>query len=172
MGRELSRRLGIALVVFGAMATTPALAQPPRPPGGGGMPPGPPPGHRGMPPPTDAMLLPMLLRGANLTAEQDARVRAITSARQATMRALLEQLRKTEDDLADRLFGGAASSDVHAAVARISQLRDQLLQESTRAALDVRAVLSPEQLARAAYVKDRMRALQAEMRELADSGRK
>jgi len=168
MGRELSRRLGIALVVFGAMATTPALAQPPRPPGGGGMPPGPPPGHRGMPPPTDAMLLPMLLRGANLTAEQDARVRAITSARQATMRALLEQLRKAED----RLFGGAASSDVHAAVARISQLRDQLLQESTRAALDVRAVLSPEQLARAAYVKDRMRALQAEMRELADSGRK
>ena len=104
MGRELSRRLGIALVVFGAMATTPALAQPPRPPGGGGMPPGPPPGHRGMPPPTDAMLLPMLLRGANLTAEQDARVRAITSARQATMRALLEQLRKAEDDIADRLF--------------------------------------------------------------------
>jgi Spy/CpxP family protein refolding chaperone len=125
-----------------------------------------------MPPPTDAMLLTMLLRGANLSAEQEARVRAIASARQPTMRALLEQLRKAEDDLADRLFGGAASGDVHAAVARISQLRDQLLQESTRAALDVRAVLSPEQLARAAYVKDRMRALQAEMRDLADAGRK
>lgn len=172
MGRGLSRSIGIALVALGAMATTPALAQPPRPSTGGGMPPGPPPGHRGMPPPTDAMLLPMLLRGANLTAEQDARVRAITSARQATMRGLLEQLRKAEDDLADRLFGGGASSDVHAAVARISQLRDQLLQESARAALEVRAVLSPEQLARATYVKDRMRALQAEMRDLTEAGRK
>ena len=165
-------KIAIVLVVVGAMATTPALAQPPRPAGGGGMPSGSPPGHRGMPPPTDAMLLPMLLRGANLTAEQHARVRAITSARQATLRSLLEQLRKAEDDLADRLFGGAASSEVHAAVARISQLRDELLQESTRAALEVRAVLSPEQLARAAYVKDRMRALQAEMHDLTESGRK
>ena len=117
------------------------------------------------------MLLPMLLRGANLTAEQDARVRTIISARQPTIRALLEQLRKAQDNLADRLFGGAASGDVHAAVARIS-LRDQPLQESTRTALEVRAVLSPEQLARATDVKDRMRALQAEMRDLAESGRK
>jgi Spy/CpxP family protein refolding chaperone len=153
---------------LGALATTPALAQAPRSAGGGGIPPG----HRGMPPPSDAMLLPLLLRGANLTAEQDARVRTIISARQPTMRAVLEQLRRAEDDLADRLFGGAASGDVQAAVARISQLRDRLLQESARAALEVRAVLSPEQLGRAAYVKDRMRALQTDMRDLAESGRK
>ena len=108
----------------------------------------------------------MLLQSANLTPEQEARVRAIVAARQAAMRALVDQLRRAEDDLADRLFATGASNDVSAAVARVSQLRDQLLQESARAALDVRSVLTADQLARATYVKDRMRALQAEIRQL------
>jgi len=40
------------------------------------------------------------------------------------------------------------------------------VQENARVALEVRAILTPEQLARAAQVKDRMRQLHNEMRQL------
>jgi len=163
MRRPPSPIMVMMLLLLAALAApSVVVAQaPPHPAGGPPMP-----GAPGGPPPPDAMLVPMLLQSANLTPEQEARVRAIVAARQAAMRALLDQLRRAEDDLADQLFATGASTDVSAAVARVSQLRDQLLQESARAALDVRRVLTADQLARAMYVKDRMRALQAEMRQL------
>jgi Spy/CpxP family protein refolding chaperone len=164
-------RLMAMLIVIGVMAASPAVAQAPPPPRS------PAPGLRadgsGMPPPsTDAMLVPMIIQSANLTADQEARVRVILAVRQATMRSLLDQLRQAEDDLADSLFATAGSTpDVQRGLARVSQLRELLLQESARAALEVRGVLTPEQLARAAYVKDRLRALQAEMRQLMQPAR-
>ena len=45
------------------------------------------------------------------------------------------------------------------------------MQESAKIALEVRALLTPEQLSRASQVKDRVRQLQSEMRQLWQSGK-
>lgn len=120
-----------------------------------------------------AMILPLLLRGANLTPEQDAKVRDLLAARRAASQALVAQLRQAQEELADRLFvpGILKEVDLQPQLQKIAQLREQLMQESAKVALEVRALLAPEQLSRAAQVKDRMRQLQSEMRQLWQSGK-
>jgi Spy/CpxP family protein refolding chaperone len=119
------------------------------------------------------LLLPLMLRSAELTPEQQARVREIISAHRATSKALVGQLHQAQADLSDRLFapGALQEADLAPALQQIGQLRAQLLQESARVALEVRALLTPEQLAKAAQVKDRMRTLQSEMRQLLQPAR-
>jgi Spy/CpxP family protein refolding chaperone len=51
-------------------------------------------------------------------------------------------------------------------VQRLTQLREQLMQEGVKVALQVRAVLTPEQLAKASELKSRMKSLHTEMRNL------
>ena len=119
------------------------------------------------------MMLPLLLRGANLTPEQDAKVRELLAARRAASQALVAQLRQAQEELADKLFGLGLlkEADLQPQLQKIAQLREQLMQESAKIALEVRGLLTPEQLARAAQVKDRMRQLQSEMRQLWQSGK-
>jgi Spy/CpxP family protein refolding chaperone len=117
---------------------------------------------------TDGWRLPLMLRGARLTPDQQARVREILAAHRPTLRSLTDQLRQAQDEVADRLFaaGAVQGADLQPALQRIGQLRDQLLQESAQAAMEVRALLTPDQLAQAAAVKARMAALRTEMRQL------
>src|SRR5712692_2407115 len=115
----------------------------------------------------------LLLRGAHLTPEQDVKIQAILTARRAVSRALVEQLRQAQNGLTDKLFasGAVKESDLQPQLQQIAQLRDQLLRESAGVALEVRALLTPEQLSRVAQVKDRIRQLQNEMRQLWQSGK-
>jgi Spy/CpxP family protein refolding chaperone len=120
-----------------------------------------------------AMLLPLLLRSANLTPEQDAKVRGLLAARRAASQAMVAQLRQAQEELADKLFapGTVKEADLQPQLQKIAQVREQLMQESAKVALEVRALLTPEQLARAAQLKDRMRQLQSEIRQLWQSGK-
>ncbi len=113
-------------------------------------------------------MLPILLRAVNLTPDQQAKVREIMAAHRTAMQATLEQLRQVQDELADKLFtpGPLRASDLQPQLQRIGQLREQLLQESARISVEVRALMTPEQLAKAAQVKERLKALQSEMQEL------
>jgi Spy/CpxP family protein refolding chaperone len=125
-------------------------------------------GWRGMGGDGPGMLLPIVLKGANLTPDQEAKVHKIIADHRSTFRTLFSQMRKAHEELADKLYG---SGEVQAAaltpqVEQVSQLRTQLLQEGLKIALEVRQVLTPEQRAKVAHVKDRMRALRAEMRSL------
>lgn len=115
----------------------------------------------------------LMIRAANLTPEQQTRVRAILSAHRATARPLIEQLRQAQQELGGKLLapGPVQAADLQPQLQRIGQLRDQLAQDSAGAALEVRAVLTPEQLARVAQVKDRLRQLREEMRQLMQSPR-
>ena len=85
----------------------------------------------------------------------------------------MAQLRQAQEELADKLFGLGLlkEADLQPQLQKIVQLREQLMLESARVALEVRALLTPEQLGRAAQVKDRMRQLQSEMRQLWQSGK-
>jgi Spy/CpxP family protein refolding chaperone len=152
----------IAAVLRIAASAEPALAQAP----------GHEPAVRGMAGRGDGELW-LMIRAANLTPEQQTRVRAILSAHRATARPLIEQLRQAQQELGGKLLasGPVQAADLQPQLQRISQLRDQLAQDSAGAALEVRAVLTPEQLARVAQTKERLRQLREEMRQLVQPAR-
>jgi Spy/CpxP family protein refolding chaperone len=151
----------LAGLVLTAAASAPALAQAP----------GPPPGHEpgmrgGMGRPDGELWL--MIRSANLTPEQQAKVRAILSAHRSTARPLIEQLRAAQQELGAKLLapGAVQTGDIQPLLLRISQLRDNLALDSAQAVLEVRGVLTPEQLAHAAQTRERLKQLREEMRQL------
>ena len=152
-----SGALALALAVAAVTAGS-ATAQPGRwgggPPGGGGG------------------VLPLLLRSANLTPEQDTKIKEMVATRRAAMRTLMQQMRDAEDELAGKLLapGTVQLADVQPQLQRIAQLRDQQLRESTQAALTIRALLTQEQIARVAQTNERVRQLQRELRQLERGG--
>ena len=156
----MTRARGLAAVIVSALllAATgaPAFAQAP------GREPGMRNGGRG-----DGELW-LMIRAAQLTPEQQTKVRAILSAHRASARPVIEQLRQAQQELGSKLLapGSVQAADLQPQLQRIGQLRDQLAQDSANAALEVRAVLTPEQLARVAQTKDRLRQLREEMRQL------
>lgn len=155
-----TRTIAAALLV--ASTATAALAQ--SPPPGPGAPPG---GMREAMGRADGELW-LMIRAANLTPEQQAKVRGILSAHRAATSPLIEQLRQAQQELGAKLLapGPLQPADLQPQLGRISQLRDQLAQDGAQAALEVRAVLTPEQLARAAQTKERLTQLREEMRRL------
>ncbi len=111
------------------------------------------------------MMLPLLLRGADLTPEQKTQVHHIMDTHRATFGTLFGQLRTAQGEVANKLFtsGELTAKDLEDLTL---QPREQLLQEGLKTALEVRGVLTPEQLAKAAQRKARLQALHAEMRSL------
>jgi len=115
----------------------------------------------------------LMIRAANLTPEQQTRVRAILAAHRTSARPLIEQLRQAQQELGTKLLapGQVQAADLQPQLQRISQLRDQLAQDSASAALEVRAVLTPEQLARVVLTTDRLKQLREEIRQLMQPAR-
>lgn len=152
----------LAATLLIASSATAALAQsPPSGPGGslGGM--------RGPMSRTDGELW-LMIRAANLTPEQQAKVRGILATHRTTTRPLIAQMRQAQQELGAKLLapGPLQPADLQPQLGRIGQLRDQLAQDGAQAALEVRAVLTPEQLARAAQTKERLTQLREEMHQL------
>ncbi|MCW5892742.1 MAG: periplasmic heavy metal sensor [bacterium] len=113
------------------------------------------------------MMLPAMLQGVGLTAEQQAQVRAILQRHHETLSELFAKLRTANQAVADTLIvpdttPEAATQKLDDAIA----VRAQLMREGLAIALEVRAILTPEQLAKGAAVKTRMRELREEMRQL------
>lgn len=171
------RILGAGPAIVAALlitsAVSPALAQSPAPPG---PPPADSPPHGpsmwwGMERPDGELWL--MIQAAGLSPDQQAKVRAILGAHRAATRPVVGQLRQSQQELGAKLLGPGQVqiADLQPQLQRISQLRDQLAQDSAQAALEVRAVLSPDQLAKVAQTKERLRQLREEMRQLIQPGR-
>ena len=158
----LTTRTILAAAFLVALTATTSPAQ--SPPGGPGAPLG---GMRGSMGRSDGELW-LMIRAANLTPDQQAKVRGILSTHRTTTRPLVEQLRQAQQELGAKLMapGPLQPADLQPQLGRIGQLRDQLAQDGAQAALEVRAVLTPEQLARAAQTKERLTQLREEMRQL------
>ena len=154
-----SRLLWVGIVVLSLWAPT-VYGQPRQ--GMGGMGPG------RMMVDGPGMLLPMVLKGIELTDAQEKRVQELMAAHRATFRTLFSELQAAHKDMADKLFapGNVQIEDFTIQMQRMAQLREQLMQEGLKVAIKVRELLTPEQLAKAAEIKDRMRALRTEMRGL------
>jgi Spy/CpxP family protein refolding chaperone len=120
-------------------------------------------GHGG-----DGLMLPALLRSANLTPDQQTKMHDILKARRGAVRPLVQSLRQAQQTLADKLLapGTVGMADVQPQLDTINQLRGQLLQNSAQAALDIRALLTPDQVAKAADTKDKLRQLRQQIQQL------
>ena len=114
------------------------------------------------------MMLPLVLKGVDLTDEQEKQVREIMAAHRVTFRTLFSELQAAHKDMADKLFapGEVRAEDLTAQMQRVAQLREQLMREGLKVALEVRGMLTPQQLAKAAELKERMDALHTEMQGL------
>ena len=112
--------------------------------------------------------LPLLLRGANLTADQKVQVQQIMANHRVTLRHLFSQLRTAQDEMANKLFSTAKlqEADLAPQAQQIAQLRNQLADEGLRVVLEIRGVLTPEQLAKASQLKSQMQSLRSQMRSL------
>ena len=163
-----SRRVirGTLMGLLGGLALTAAASAPTA-----AQAPGPPPGHesglRGGRGRADGDLW-LMIRAADLTPEQHARVRAILSAHRNTARPLIEQLHQAQQELSAKLLapGALQTGDIQPLLLRIGQLRDTLALDSAQAVLEVRAVLTADQIARAAQTRERLRQLRDEMHQL------
>jgi Spy/CpxP family protein refolding chaperone len=112
--------------------------------------------------------LPLLLRAANLTPDQKAQVRQIMANHRVTLQELFNQLRAAQDQMANKLFSAARlqEADLAPQVQQIAQLRNHLAEEGLRVVLEIRGVLTPEQLAKASQLKSQMQSLHSQMRSL------
>jgi Spy/CpxP family protein refolding chaperone len=110
----------------------------------------------------------IIMRSVGLTDAQRDQVRQILTAHRPRFQALRGQIRALTTQLTDKLYApGAVSADDASAIRhQISELRDQLGQEGLQTALEIRNVLTPEQLAKAAQIRNRMQELRAEMQNL------
>jgi len=128
---------------------------------------GPPDGH-GMMGEGGGFMLPLVLHRANLTSEQHDKVRKILESDRQDLQKLSSELGKANDELSRKLFapGDVALADLKTQLDEVAGLRRQLMEQGVKTALAIRKVLTPEQLAKVAEVKQRMDKLRAEMREL------
>jgi Spy/CpxP family protein refolding chaperone len=110
----------------------------------------------------------MFIRHANLTADQHAKVRKIMESSFAQARPLMKQLHAIHEQIADKLMGtGAASAaDIAPLQQQASQIHQQLAQQMLTAALQIRALLTPEQLARASELHKKLKSLHTQMEAL------
>jgi Spy/CpxP family protein refolding chaperone len=150
--RKPGRPLVLGFIMLG-LAASPALAQHPGPGGPMGR---------------EAGLFYLLFKGADLTADQKTKIRDILVAHRTGTRPLMAQLRTAREALTDKLFapGPLTVDDLQPLRRRIAELEERLSQDRLAAALEIRALLGPEQIAKAQKLKDRFRELHAEMQAL------
>jgi Spy/CpxP family protein refolding chaperone len=117
---------------------------------------------------TFGLMSPRLLNSLNLTPDQVTRIEAAKNAFRQAQRTYLNELRVLRKEVADKLFGGnpVGEADVAAQITKIADLRERILRDGFRIALDVRSVLRPDQLAKAAQIRQQLQDIQEEVRGL------
>ena len=107
------------------------------------------------------MVLPILLGGLGLSPEQKTEVQKVVAYHRGPLEELFRQLQAANKELASQLLvaEGLSLEDVTPQVQRISRLREEILLQGLTAVLEVRGVLTPEQLERAVALKEQLRSL-------------
>lgn len=112
--------------------------------------------------------LPALIKNVGLTDVQQGQVRQIVANHRPQFEGLLRQLRGAREALDAKLYGPGpvTAADLDPLVRQIDALRSQLTQEGLRVALEIRGILTPEQLAKADQTRQRLSELRRQMRDL------
>jgi Spy/CpxP family protein refolding chaperone len=117
---------------------------------------------------TFGLLSPRLLSALNLTHDQITRIEASKKTLREANKTYIIEVTALRKDVADRLFGTnpVREADVAAQVSKIADLREKILRDGFRIALEVRQTLRPDQLAKAAAIRQQLLDIQSEVREL------
>jgi periplasmic protein CpxP/Spy len=109
-----------------------------------------------------------ILQGIKLTPQQETQVHQILETNRANLRDLFAKLRAAQDALATALLrpGNVSAADVTPLLDNTLQIRRQLAERGLDTMLQVRAILTPDQLAKAAARRAKMKELEAQMRAL------
>jgi Spy/CpxP family protein refolding chaperone len=118
--------------------------------------------------PEPGMMLPMLIRKVGLSDTQRQQVRTILNGHRPRFQTLFPQLRDAQQALESRLVSTdpVKAEDLAPQIQRVADVRKQILQEGVAVAIEVRGILTPEQLARAAEMHTQMGALRDQMHKL------
>jgi Spy/CpxP family protein refolding chaperone len=117
---------------------------------------------------TFGLLSPRLLGALNLTPDQAAKIEVIKKQFGEAQRAYLREITPLRIEVADKLFGPNAMGEAEVArqITKIADLREKILREGVRLAMEVRQVLRPDQLAKAAAIRQQLLEIQNEVRGL------
>lgn len=105
-----------------------------------------------------------VLRAVGLTDDQKAQIRQVYVQHRPQLQALRTQLMTAQGELRDKLY--STTPPTAADLTSIGQLRDQLAQERLAIALAIRNVLTPDQLAKAAQIRQQLKDLRQQERNL------
>lgn len=112
-------------------------------------------------------MLRLLLKGIGLTAEQKSQVKDILVNHRGRLESLFQELQVANVELTNTLLDpdDIGVADVAPVAERVSHIREQLLHEGLTVVLQVRQVLTPEQRAKAARLREQLRTLQGALDE-------
>lgn len=117
---------------------------------------------------TFGLLSPRLAKAIELTEEQHKQIQAIRDAHKESLQTLRSQMREVRAEIANKLYGPGVvkEEDLASQIKQLAELREKRRQEGLKVALEVRGVLTEEQLAKARDLRQRMGELRSEMRSL------
>jgi Spy/CpxP family protein refolding chaperone len=124
----------------------------------------------GFAPPPPVIIPPLMLglQAAHLTADQQNHVDQILQSNRAQTAPLIEQLGTVHEQIADKLLaaGKITEADLLPLENQAAQLDAQIQQQALNASVQIRAILTPEQISRMAQFHQKMAALQTQMKNL------
>jgi len=105
-----------------------------------------------------------MLKALNLTADQEAQVQAIRQAHEQNFKTLWQDLRSAKNTITTKLLtpGEITTEGLSGDTDRIAALTAQLVKERLAVGVEVRNILTPDQLARAAELVAKKKALREE----------
>lgn len=111
---------------------------------------------------------PRLLHALNLSADQKQQVQAIFQAHRATFKQLAASERTARGAIADAMFGTNAVTQqaLDPLVQQEAQARTALMNERLAVALQVRGILTPDQIQKASTIHTGMKQLRTQMHAL------
>lgn len=114
----------------------------------------------------------MMIRQANLTPEQQMKVHQIMESSLKQARPLMKQLKDIHDRIGDKLMSTSAvnASELEPLQQRENRIHQELDQQSLSAALQIRSLLTPKQLEKAADLHNKLKSLREQMDALTGEG--
>jgi hypothetical protein len=114
------------------------------------------------------LLSPWILQKLSLSPQQQTQVQAIQANHQTTEQQLMTQLKAIHDDASQVFYtpGDPNTDKLNASLQSASQLQSQMMSDRLAEALEVRALLSSDQLTTASQLLERIRTMRAQMHDL------
>lgn len=107
----------------------------------------------------------MALRAAALTPAQQKHIHDIMAASRTTSDPLMQQMYSIRDQIADKLLssGSVSASDLAPLLAQQTAIQQQLDSQMISTAIQIRGVLTPDQLSRVASVNEKLKAIHTQI---------